>query len=137
DLDLPVECLGDDLDGLVGQRLGQRRHLAELHQLLDDLRASEAEGLGDLTDGRAGGDLDRLRLLLDDGSLLDGLFKEGPSAAPATPSRWPLRRRGPHVLAARRLRVDHDATAPLLPGLSSRGRSATALDPDGPNRAAA
>ena len=33
DLDLAVELLGEDLDGLVGERLGQRRHLAELHQL--------------------------------------------------------------------------------------------------------
>ena len=37
DLDLLVELVGEHLDRLVGQRLGERRHLAELHQLLDDL----------------------------------------------------------------------------------------------------
>ena len=38
DLDLLVELVGDDLDRVVGQRLRERRHLAEAHQLLDDLR---------------------------------------------------------------------------------------------------
>ena len=37
DLDLLVELVRDDLDRVVGQRLRERRHLAEAHQLLDDL----------------------------------------------------------------------------------------------------
>ena len=58
DLDLLVELVGEDLDRLVGQRLRERRHLAERHQLLDDLRAPDAEVLGDVLDGRAGADPD-------------------------------------------------------------------------------
>ena len=37
DLDLLLEAVGEHLDRLVGQRLGERGHLAELHQLLDHL----------------------------------------------------------------------------------------------------
>ena len=37
DLDLLVELVGEDLDRVVGQRLRERRHLAQAHQLLDDL----------------------------------------------------------------------------------------------------
>ena len=43
DLDLLVELVGQDLDGLVGEGLRQRRHLAQLHQLLDHLGAADAE----------------------------------------------------------------------------------------------
>ena len=59
DLDLALELLGEHLDGLVGERLGQGRHLALLHQLLDHLGGADAEGLGDLAHGRAGVDLER------------------------------------------------------------------------------
>ena len=58
DLDLLVELVGEDLDRVVGQRLGERRHLAERHQLLDDLGHRDAEVLGDVLDGRAGVDPD-------------------------------------------------------------------------------
>ena len=37
DLDLLVELVGEDLDRVVGQRLRERGHLAQAHQLLDDL----------------------------------------------------------------------------------------------------
>ncbi len=63
DVDLAVELLRDDGDGLVGQGLGQRRHLAELHQGLDHVRGADAERLADLAHGRARVDPDRLLLL--------------------------------------------------------------------------
>ena len=53
DRDLALELLGELLDRLVGERLGQGRHLAELHQRLDHLGGADAEGLGDLAHGRA------------------------------------------------------------------------------------
>ena len=59
DLDLLVELAGERGDRLVRERLGQGRHLALLHQLLDDLGARDAEALGDLAHGRAGVDLGR------------------------------------------------------------------------------
>ena len=58
DLDLLVELVGEDLDRLVGQRLRERGHLAQRHELLDDLGDGHAEVLGDVLDGRAGVDLD-------------------------------------------------------------------------------
>ena len=58
DLDLLVELVGEDLDRVVGQRLRERRHLAERHQLLDDLGDGDAEVLGDVLDGRARVDAD-------------------------------------------------------------------------------
>ena len=62
DLDLAVVLVGDRLDRLVGEGLGEGRHLPHRHQLLDHLGAAEAEQLGDLAHGRAGLDLGRLRL---------------------------------------------------------------------------
>ena len=44
DLDLLVELVREHLDGVVGQRLGERGHLAQLHQLLDDLRDRRRRG---------------------------------------------------------------------------------------------
>ena len=64
DLDLLVEGLRQRGHGLVGERLRQRRHLAELHQLLDHLGAAEAQRLGHLSHGGARVDLGRR--LLDD-----------------------------------------------------------------------
>src|SRR4051794_34449246 len=63
-LDFLVELLGEHLDGVVGQRLRERRHLAQAHQLLDDLRRRDAEVLGDILDGRAGVDPDDVGALL-------------------------------------------------------------------------
>ena len=62
DLDLLVELVGEDLDRVVGQRLGERGHLAQLHQLLDDLGDRHAEVLRDVLDRRAGVDADRVGL---------------------------------------------------------------------------
>ena len=60
DLDLLAELLGEDADGVVGQRLRERRHLAEHHELLDDLRDGHAHRLGDVLDRRAGVDPDEV-----------------------------------------------------------------------------
>ena len=64
DLDLLVELVGQHLDRVVRQRLGERGHLAELHQLLDHLGRAEAERLADLVHGGAGVDLRRRLLAL-------------------------------------------------------------------------
>ena len=60
DLDLLVELVGEDLDRVIGERLGERRHLPERHQLLDHLGHGHAEVLGDVLDGRAGVDPDQV-----------------------------------------------------------------------------
>ena len=111
DLDLLVELVGEDLDRVVGQRLGERRHLAQLHQLLDDLGDRDAEVLGDVLDGRAGVDADRvglerrlvLRRRLDVGAT-------APAAAAARRAALGAGRAAAGAaLAARGLRVDDDA----------------------------
>src|SRR5215217_2094528 len=118
DLDLLVELVGDHLHGVVGQRLRERRHLAQLHQLLDDLRHGDAEVLGDVLDGRAGVDLDDVGLQ-DRDVLRHGLLVGAAPAPAAAPRRAPLRSAagtaaGPTGAtgaagAARGLRVDHHA----------------------------
>ena len=60
DLDLLLELVGEHLDRVVGERLRERRHLAQRHQLLDDLGHRHAEVLGDVLDGRAGVDADQV-----------------------------------------------------------------------------
>ena len=62
DLDVLAELGREHLDRLVGQRLGQRLHLAERHQLLHDLGHRDVEVLGDVLDRRAGVDPDRVGL---------------------------------------------------------------------------
>jgi hypothetical protein len=69
DLDLALELAGEDLDGLVGERLRERRHLAHHHQLLDDLGHVDAEALRDVLDRRARVDPDDVGALL--GVLVD------------------------------------------------------------------
>ena len=104
DLDLAVELLGDRLDRLVGERLGEGRHLTLLHQSLDHLGGGEAEALGDLADGGAGVDLDR-RLLLGLLQLpVAGLLEQRAAAAAAAAARRAGRRLGlGDVVAAGRL----------------------------------
>src|SRR5215207_3961024 len=85
DLDLLVELVGDHLDGVVGQRLGERGHLAQLHQLLDDLRHGDAEVLRDVLDRRAGVDLDDVGL--QDRDVLRHRLLVGAAAAPAATAR--------------------------------------------------
>ena len=117
DLDLLVEGLGQHLDRLVGERLGERGHLAQLHQLLDHLGRAQLERLGDLLDGGAGAHLrrrdppraplrPRLRLGLEIG--LDPLR----AAAAAAPAAGRLLRGRRGAIAPRGLRVDHHAPAP-------------------------
>ena len=54
DRDLALELVRDQLDGLVGQRHGQRHHLAQAHHQRDDLRRRDAELLGQVLDGDPG-----------------------------------------------------------------------------------
>src|SRR6185312_13115476 len=126
DLDLLLERLGEHADGLVGQRLRERDHLAHHHQLLDDLRHRDAEVLGDVLDGRAGVDPDDVaaqrRLLIQ----RRGRLGEDVAATPPAAARTLLRAAGTASgataagtgtgPAARGLRVDDDAT-----GAATRG----------------
>ena len=59
DLHLAAEVGGEDLDGLVAQRLRDGDHLAVAHESLDDVRGHDPEQLGDVLDRRARGDLDQ------------------------------------------------------------------------------
>ena len=114
DLDLLVELVRDDLDRVVGQRLRERRHLAQAHELLDDLGDRDAEVLGDVLDRRAGVDPDRVGLQALD--VLRRRLRVGAAAPAATAARRAARRAATGAagtaagaLAARGLRVDHDA----------------------------
>src|SRR6185312_16307425 len=94
DLDLAIELLGDRLDGLVGERLGEGRHLPLLHQSLDHLGGREAEDLGDLPDGGPRIDLDRRLLLWLLQLLVAGLLEQRTAAATAAATRRAGRRLG-------------------------------------------
>jgi hypothetical protein len=115
DLDLLVELVRDHLHGIVGEGLGERRHLAQLHQLLDDVRNRYAEVLGDVLDGRARVDLDDVGL--QDGDVLRHRLLVGAAPAPAATTRRASLRAATRAAgsspgsarAACGLRVDHDA----------------------------
>ena len=111
DLDLLVELVGEDLDRVVGERLGERGHLAQLHQLLDDLGDRHAEVLRDVLDRRAGVDADRVGL--EAGLVLRDRLDVGATAPAAAAARRAAlgagRAAAGATLAARGLRVDHDA----------------------------
>ncbi len=111
DVDLAVECLGEDLDRLVGERLGQRRHLPELHQLLDHVGRTDAERLGDLAHGRPGGDLEHGLLVL--GRRFEGRLFEQRTAPAAAAATRRAARRCLRLVAAGSLRVDDDAATLL------------------------
>ena len=131
DLDLLVELVGEHLDHVVGQRLRQRRHLAEAHQLLDELGHGHAEGLRDVLDGRAGLDADDVGLQGRD-VLRDGLLVGATPAPAAATARRAVRgsaagaatgtaaRSATGTLPARGLRVDDDAA-------DAAGRAGSAL----------
>ena len=107
-------------DGVVGQRLRERRHLAEHHELLDDLRDRHAHRLGDVLDRRAGVDPDEV------GVRRGGLVERGDGvvvrAAAAAAAALAARRLGLLAgRAARGLRVDDDA-APAA-GTGGAGRA--------------
>ena len=129
----------EHLDGLVGERLRQRRHLAELHQLLDHLGGRQLERLGDLLDRRAGADLDgrillllglelRLRLRLE--IRLDPLR---PAPAPAPSARRLRLLRRARTVTPGSLRVDDDAPAPAA---ATSGRAAALTCPAAAGRPA-
>src|SRR5437868_7752503 len=111
DLDLLVELVGEHADCLVGERLRERGHLAELHQLLDHLGCAKAEGLRDLLDGGARVDLCCRLLLLRLGLRREvGLDPRRAAAASAATARRLLDGRRP-LGATGSLRVDHHAPA--------------------------
>ena len=110
DLDLLVELVGEDLDRVVGERLGEGGHLPQLHQLLDDLGDRDGEVLGDVLDRRAGVDLDRVGL--EAGLVLRDRLDVGATAPAAAAARRAAlgagRSAARAALAARGLRVDDD-----------------------------
>src|SRR3954470_15256557 len=114
DLDLLVELVGEHLDGLVGQRLGERRHLAQRHELLDDLGRADPQVLRDVLDGRARPDSDDVgpgvRVL---GDRRGDLFEDLATAA-ATPAR-----RAALLAGARRATTG--ATGPARARAAARG----------------
>src|SRR3954454_19986917 len=119
DLDLLVEIVGQHLDGVVRERLRERGHLAQAHQLLDDLRDGNAEVLGDVLDRRAGVDPDDVGLQRGD-VLGDGLLVRAAPPPAAAPPRGTVRGAAAgaagaaagtaaRALAPGGLRVDHHA----------------------------
>ena len=116
DLDLFTELLGELNDRLVGQRLGQRLHLTERHQLLHDLGDTDVQVFGDVLDGRAGIDPNGIRLSKRGaGGTGFGLFvvhATAPTAAALAARRLiGLRRATRPGRPAGRLRVDDDTAA--------------------------
>ena len=133
DRDLLLEGVGQDLDRLVGQRLRERRHLAQLHQLLDDLGGAEAERLRDLLDGGAGVDLGR-QLLLDLLGLREvGLDPRRAAAAAAAAARRLLllrrRRPGGRRAAWESMMTRRRPLEPLRPGAARCGRCGGVASP--------
>ncbi len=102
DLDRPLEVIGQDGHCLVGQRLGDRRHLAVAHHRLDDLAGGDAEQLRDVLDAGARRDLDELPFGGDDRCLLATV---GLMAAVAAAAAVVLR----PAAATRCLCIDDDA----------------------------
>ena len=137
DLDLAVVLVGDRPHRLVGEGLGERRHLAHHHQLLDHLgrgrgravSASSRTVAPELT-LVATGSPGRVR-------LRRRLLEQRPAAASTAAARRALRRRAAHLVAAGGLRVDHDAAffrtapapppAPLAAGATGLRRGLAAL----------
>ena len=118
DLDLLVELVRQHLDRVIGQRLRQRGHLAERHQLLDHLWNRHAEVLRDLLDRGARVDPDHVgRLHRRSVDRRDRLLV-GPAPAPAT-ARSALRQvRRASLLAPGGLGIDHHAPAPARTDLT-------------------
>ena len=112
DLDLALEVVGEDGDGLVGERLRDGHHLAVAHHRPDDVAGRDAQELGDLFDVGTRGHLD----LAGDGRR-GALFELLGRAAPAAPVAPVVLRSGP---ATRRAGVDDDA-APLAAAAARPG----------------
>ena len=100
---------------------------------LDHVGAADAEGLGDLAHGRAGGDLER-RLLVLDRAARAAALRERAAAAATAAARRALGRRAAHVIAAGGLRVDDDAAALAAAGCR---RAVAGRPPGGRRRGAA
>ena len=95
DRDLALDLGCDQLDLVVGERLGRGTHLAEAHQDLDDLRHRHAECGRQVLDGDAGLDGDRA------GRLDRGLRARGRLGRAVS--------RGARVAPACCATLDHDA----------------------------
>ena len=96
DHDLTTDLGRDQLDLLVGERLGRGPHLVETHEDLDDLRHRHAEGV---------------RQGLDGDARLDGRRDRSAAAAPARAASGlgaAIAQR-PRVTAAHVAALDHDA----------------------------
>ena len=121
DDDLALELGADQLDGLVGQRLRERHHLAEAHHHLDDLGGRDAERLGQVLDRDAGRHRDRpggrLGLALGLGSRRAALAAHAPACG--RPGRRSRRGACPWARAALRPGSAAGLSRPLLLG---RGR---------------
>ena len=87
DLDLAAEVGGQDLDGLVAERLRDGDHLAVAHESLDDVGGRDAEQLRDVLDRGAGRHLDEPRRD-DRGGLLLLAVTAAAAAAAAAPVAW-------------------------------------------------
>src|SRR4051794_18691148 len=122
DVDVLVELLGDHHDRVVGERLGERGHLAHAHELLDEVGHRDAEVLRDVLDRRAGVDLDRVGGLLRLGvEGLELLLLVVGAAAPAAASARRAAGRGAARAAG--------AAAPAPPAGRPRGHDHAPPDP--------
>ena len=93
---------GDQLDLVVGERLGRGLHLAQIHQHLDDLRHRDPERLREVAHGDAGLDGDR------PGGRSDLARRLRDAIALAVAGTLALARAGPPAAA-----VDDDAALPV------------------------
>src|SRR6185312_10923081 len=110
--DLLVEFVGEHLDRVIREGLRERGHLAEHHQLLDDLRYGHAQVLGDVLDGRSRVDPDQVGGLHRGGVDRRDRLVVGASAS-ASPTRAAYRLVGrATLLTPRGLRVDHHTATP-------------------------
>ncbi len=116
DLDLLVELVGQHLDRVVGERLRERRHLAEHHQLLDHLGYRHAEILRDILDRGSGVDADLVgRLHRGRVDRRDRVVVGAAPAPSAAGAALGLVGRAA-LLAAGCLGVDHHTPASARPG---------------------
>ena len=76
DANLAAHVVGDELDKLIGHALGDRQHLAKQEQAFDDVARGNAEGIGEVADRGALGDLDDAVVKHEIGidALLDGFL---------------------------------------------------------------
>ena len=85
DRDLAAQLRRDQLDLVVGERLGGRLHLPEVHEQLDDLRHRDADGLREVAQGDAGLDRDGAGRLNDLAGLLRAALRGAVTGTLALP----------------------------------------------------